>query len=58
MQGDAPGSRKNLSVPEEIRLIAGAKHGDHGSFETLVDQYMGRAIAVARVKSESTTQLF
>lgn len=48
MQGDRSGTRRALSVPEEIRLIAGAKHGDHGSFETLVDHYMGRAIAVAR----------
>ncbi len=48
MQGDRPGIRRALSVPEEIRLIAGAKHGDHGSFETLVDHYMGRAVAVAR----------
>lgn len=48
MQGDRSGIRRALSVPEEIRLIAGAKHGDHGSFETLVDHYMGRAVAVAR----------
>lgn len=33
---------------EEIRLIAGAKHGDHGSFEELVDRYMGKAMTVAR----------
>lgn len=36
-----------LQAAEEIRLIAGAKHGDHSSFETLVDQYMGKAITVA-----------
>ena len=48
MRGDRAGIRRALSVPEEIRLIAGAKHGDHGSFETLVDHYMGRAVAVAR----------
>jgi len=48
MRGDRSGNRRALSVPEEIRLIAGAKHGDHGSFETLVDHYMGRAVAVAR----------
>ncbi len=41
------GSREPLSVAEEIRLIAGAKHGDHANFETLVDLYMGRAIGVA-----------
>lgn len=33
---------------EEIRLIAGAKHGDHASFEQLVDRYMGKAMTVAR----------
>ena len=37
-----------MTVAEEIRLIAGAKHGDHGNFQTLVDLYMGRAIGVAR----------
>jgi len=36
-----------LTIAEEIRLIAGAKHGDHANFETLVDLYMGRAIGVA-----------
>jgi len=36
-----------LEVAEEIRLSAGAKHGDHASFETLVDRFMGRAITVA-----------
>ena len=41
------GSRAPLTVAEEIRLIAGAKHGDHGNFETLVELYMGRAIGVA-----------
>jgi RNA polymerase sigma-70 factor (ECF subfamily) len=41
------GSREPLTVAEEIRLIAGAKHGDHANFETLVDLYMGRAIGVA-----------
>ncbi len=28
-------------------MIAGAKHGDHSSFETLVDQYMGKAVTIA-----------
>ena len=41
------GNRAPLTVAEEIRLIAGAKHGDHANFETLVDLYMGRAIGVA-----------
>ena len=41
------GSRSPLTVAEEIRLITGAKHGDHGNFETLVELYMGRAIGVA-----------
>lgn len=36
-----------MAAAEEIRLITGAKHGDHASFETLVDRYMGRAINVA-----------
>ncbi|MEM7200339.1 MAG: sigma-70 family RNA polymerase sigma factor [Planctomycetota bacterium] len=36
-----------MSVAEEIRLIAGAKHGDHTSFETLVERYMGSAMSVA-----------
>ena len=45
---DTPsGSRGPLTVAEEIRLIAGAKHGDHANFETLVELYMGRAIGVA-----------
>lgn len=44
-------SRNNppeLHPAEEIRLIAGAKHGDHASFEELVDRYMGKAMTVAR----------
>lgn len=41
------GSPATLETAEEIRLIAGAKHGDHQSFETLVDRYMGRAVTVA-----------
>ncbi len=28
-------------------MIAGAKHGDHSSFETLVDHYMGKAVTIA-----------
>ena len=36
-----------MEAAEEIRLIAGAKHGDHASFEALVDRYMGRAVNVA-----------
>jgi len=42
-----PGNSSPLTVAEEIRLIAGAKHGDHGNFQTLVEQYMGKAIGVA-----------
>lgn len=47
MASDQPGSGSPLTVAEEIRLIAGAKHGDHGNFQTLVEQYMGQAIGVA-----------
>ncbi len=47
MHGETPGSRGPLNAAEEIRLIAGAKHGDHTSFETLVDRFMGRAMNVA-----------
>ena len=36
-----------MNAAEEIRLIAGAKHGDHSSFESLVDRFMGRAMSVA-----------
>ena len=36
-----------LEAAEEIRLIAAAKHGDHASFEALVDRFMGKAIYVA-----------
>jgi RNA polymerase sigma-70 factor (ECF subfamily) len=36
-----------LNAAEEIRLIAGAKHGDQGSFEALVHRFMGKAMAVA-----------
>jgi len=44
----APSTKRTaLEAVEEIRLIAGAKHGDHASFETLVDRYMGRAVTVA-----------
>ena len=39
--------KPSLNAVEEIRLISGAKQGDHGSFEALVDRYMGRAIRVA-----------
>ena len=36
---DAPRrSPADLNPAEEIRLIAGAKHGDHASFEELVDR--------------------
>jgi RNA polymerase sigma-70 factor (ECF subfamily) len=45
--GPMPRNSPALSVAEEIRLIAGAKHGDHGNFETLVELYMGKAIGVA-----------
>ncbi len=46
---DAPRrSPADLNLAEEIRLIAGAKHGDHASFEELVDRYMGKAMTVAR----------
>jgi RNA polymerase sigma-70 factor (ECF subfamily) len=46
---DAPrSSPADLQPAEEIRLIAGAKHGDHASFEELVDRYMGKAMTVAR----------
>lgn len=48
MQNAPPSSRRDLQLAEEIRLIAGAKHGDHASFETLVDLYMGKAMTVAR----------
>lgn len=47
MDGLMPDNRVPLSVAEEIRLIAGAKHGDHSSFETLVHLYMGKAIGFA-----------
>lgn len=47
MPSATPGSRSPLTVAEEIRLIAGAKHGDHGNFQTLVDLYMAKAIGVA-----------
>jgi RNA polymerase sigma-70 factor (ECF subfamily) len=36
-----------LDEAEEIRLITDAKHGNHASFEALVDRYMGGAISVA-----------
>ena len=36
-----------METAEEIRLVSGAKRGDHRSFETLVDRYMGRAMTVA-----------
>ena len=41
------GRPEALQAAEEIRLIAGAKHGDHSSFEALVDQYMGKAVTIA-----------
>lgn len=45
---DRPSPKRDaLEAAEEIRLIAGAKHGDHAMFETLVDRYMGKAITVA-----------
>src|SRR5262245_52567172 len=49
MHADGPSSRPTLqTTAEEIRCIAGAKHGDHASFEALVDRYMRSAIAVAQ----------
>lgn len=36
-----------MSPTDEMRLIAGAKNGDPGSFEQLVECYMGRGIQVA-----------
>jgi RNA polymerase sigma-70 factor, ECF subfamily len=36
-----------LEAAEEIRLVVGAKHGDHASFEALVERYMSKAITVA-----------
>jgi RNA polymerase sigma-70 factor (ECF subfamily) len=36
-----------LTAAEEARLIAGAKLGDHASFEALVDRFMARAVTVA-----------
>lgn len=47
MTAPAPGSREILQAAEEIRLVTGAKHGDHASFEALVDRYMGKAVTVA-----------
>lgn len=47
MPSTPPGSSSPLTVAEEIRLIAGAKHGDHDNFQTLVELYMGKAIGVA-----------
>ena len=47
MLGRGRNSRAALTAVEEIRLIAGAKHGDHGAFESLVESYMGKAIGVA-----------
>lgn len=41
------GSPPDLTVVDEIRLVSGAKNGDHGSFEQLVDRYHGKAIGVA-----------
>ncbi len=48
MSSDRSGSRAPLDTAEEIRLIAAAKHGDHASFEALVDRYLKSAIAVAQ----------
>lgn len=36
-----------MDAAEEIRLVLGAKHGDHASFEALVDRYMAKAVTVA-----------
>jgi RNA polymerase sigma-70 factor, ECF subfamily len=47
MTGSPGGSREVLQAAEEIRLVTGAKHGDHASFEALVDRYMGKAVTVA-----------
>lgn len=48
MPAGPPGSSAELSLAEEIRLIAGAKQGDHASFEELVERYMNKALTVAR----------
>jgi len=47
MHGKPTGSQTPLNTAEEIRLITEAKHGDHASFENLVDRFMGRAMSVA-----------
>lgn len=47
MAGSPSGRRDHLEAAEEIRLVAGAKHGDHASFEALVDLYMGKAVTIA-----------
>lgn len=47
MSAAAKGRASPLSPADEMRLIAGAKNGDPGSFEQLVECYMGRGIQVA-----------
>lgn len=47
MDGDRTGNKGPLNEIEEIRLITDAKHGNHSSFEALVDHYMASAVAVA-----------
>ena len=47
MTQSPPGRPAPLETAEEIRLVMGAKQGDHQSFEALVDRYMGRALTVA-----------
>ncbi|MHC5063006.1 MAG: RNA polymerase sigma factor [Planctomycetota bacterium] len=47
MPKSAKSSSGPLNIADETRLIAGAKNGDPGSFEQLVDLYMGRGIQVA-----------
>ena len=48
MPSPPPGKPPTLEAAEEIRLVIGAKHGDHSAFEALVERYMGSAVAVAR----------
>jgi RNA polymerase sigma-70 factor (ECF subfamily) len=44
---DSTGTDRAAETAEEVRLISGAKHGDHRCFEVLVERYMGPAIQVA-----------
>ena len=36
-----------MDTAEEIRLVIAAKHGDHASFEALVDRFLTKAVTVA-----------